>query len=297
MQELAAIFGLDILGYAVMSNHLHVVVRTRPDLVREWTDEQVARRWWKLFPARRRRDGSPEDPTAQELNALSCNKSGLQERRRRLANISWFMRCLAEPIARRANREDDVKGRFWDGRFRAVPLLDEAAIAACMAYVDLNPVRAGISDSVASSEFTSAKARLEDYRTAIRATRSDLQNYCLEHGEHAGWVSPIPLQPADSDVRDVLSMRRASHRGCLPMTLEQYLSLLEYTAISDPRRNSKQPTRDVDNILERLQLDAESWLRTVWNFGKLFRDAAGRYESRQAFREMRRIRRAAHSIG
>ncbi len=297
MQELAAIFGLDILGYAVMSNHLHIVVRTRPDVVREWSDEQAARRWWNLFPARRHRNGSPADPTQQELKAISIDKSRMKERRRRLSDISWFMRCLAEPIARRANREDDVKGRFWDGRFRAVPLLDEAAIAACVAYVDLNPVRAGVSKSVATCEFTSARARLEDYRTAIRERKPDLRNYRLEHGPRANWVSPLPLQPDDPAVREIPAIRRASHRGCLPMTLKQYLCLLEYTAINDPRNDKKQPTGDVLQVLERLQLDANSWLRAVWDFGKLFRDAAGRPESRRAFREMRRLRRAAHSIG
>jgi hypothetical protein len=297
MQELAAIFGLDILGYVVMSNHLHVVVRTRPDVVREWSDEQAARRWWNLFPARRDRSGSPANPTEQELKAISIDKSGLKERRRRLADISWFMRCLAEPIARRANREDDAKGRFWDGCFRAVPLLDEAAIAACMVYVDLNPVRAGISESVATCEFTSARARLEDYRVASREKSPDLQSYRLEHGQHANWVSPLPLQPDFPAVREIPALRRASHRGCLPMTLKQYLCLLEFTAKSDPWNDKKHPVGDVFDVLEHLQLDAQSWLRSVWDFGKLFRDAAGRPESRRAFREMRRLRRAAHSAG
>jgi hypothetical protein len=71
------------------------------------------------------------------------------------------MRCLAEPIARRANREDGCKGHFWEARFKCQTLLDETAVLSAMAYVDLNPVRAGICDSLEDSAHTSAKARLD----------------------------------------------------------------------------------------------------------------------------------------
>ena len=106
LEFLAGEFGVDVMAFAVMSNHLHLVLRNRPDVVTAWSDEEVAQRWWRLFPSRRDDDGSPAQPTKEELLLVLNNTERLTEIRSRLSSVSWLMRCVAEPIARQANREE-----------------------------------------------------------------------------------------------------------------------------------------------------------------------------------------------
>lgn len=95
------------------------------------------------------------EPTALGKPELEVVAGIIADWRERLYDISWFMRGVNETIARMANAEDRVKGRFWEGRFKSQALLDETALLSCMACVDLNPIRAGMENDVAKSDFTS----------------------------------------------------------------------------------------------------------------------------------------------
>jgi hypothetical protein len=143
-----------------MSNHLHLVLRNRPNIAEQWSADEIALRWCRIFPPRHDATGENVEPNEHDRAMLTANSERLAELRERLANLSWFMRCLCEKIARTANHEDGSSGRFWAGRFKSVALLDEAAILACSVYVDLNPIRAGLATTPEGSVYTSGRDRI-----------------------------------------------------------------------------------------------------------------------------------------
>jgi putative transposase len=153
--ELSDIFTVSVYAYAVMSNHYHIVLRMNAvDL----SDEEVADRWLKLCPGRKIGNRTT-DVQLVRRSALLRDATRMATVRARLCSLSWFMRFINEPLARLANSEEYCKGRFWEGRFKSQALLDEASVLACMVYVDLNPIRAGIADDIADSDFTSIHRR------------------------------------------------------------------------------------------------------------------------------------------
>ena len=155
---LATIFPVSIHAYAIMSNHYHIVLSVEADACRALSDEEIVSRWLKLCPGRRTR--SDDTPAQLRRDALLASEETISSLRARLVSLSWFMRFINEPLARRANKEDECTGRFWEGRFKSQRLLDENSVLACMAYVDLNPVRAGIATRITECRLTSIHHRL-----------------------------------------------------------------------------------------------------------------------------------------
>ena len=228
------------------------------------------------------------------------------------------MKCLSEPIAKRGNREEEVTGHFWEARYKIQPLLDEMVIAACMAYVDLNPIRAGIALTPETSDFTSVQERILDRHSAVnigdtlqypssdlsatfspdsgeKGDHGDAQDHKIEHGANAGWLAPVTLDPPRKKVREAQSSRRASNKGCLPMTLDEYLKLLDWTGRQLRNDKAGRIPSEFGPILERLDCSAESWLDLVQNFRKRFRTEAGRPATLQNASSLRRTRRHANS--
>jgi len=279
LRELKEVFGVDVYGYTVMGNHLHVILRTDPGLVNGWTDEEVARRWLTIFPGPGGKRGqAPEDVA---VLALCQDSVRLALCRGRLSDVSWFMRCLNEPIARRANREDDCTGRFWEGRFKCQRLEDAGALLACMAYVDLNPVRAGLADTPEASAFTS----VQDRSAALRARRqlasdpasaktpTPTQEALLEQARSEAtrdcWLVPF----GGTDNQAASTGARAWLSG---ITEEDYLQLLDWTGRDIRAGKRGRLSDDLRPVLERLDLDVEAWTENVDRYGGLFCRLAGK---------------------
>ena len=164
INELANIFAIDVAAYAVMSNHYHAVLHIDSARAQAWNTEQVLQRWTQLFTGPllvQRYLLSPGARAAMGQGELEKVQEMAETYRTRLADLSWYMRVLMnESLARQANAEDGCTGRFWEGRFKSQALLDEQALLAAMAYVDLNPVRAGMAESLEASDYTSIQERL-----------------------------------------------------------------------------------------------------------------------------------------
>ncbi|MEO1997102.1 MAG: hypothetical protein ABGZ17_17675 [Planctomycetaceae bacterium] len=298
LEFLAGVFAIDCLTYTILSNHLHVVLRSRPDVVREWSDRDVALRWLRLFPTRREISGQPAEPDEHEIQMITGDTDRVAEFRRRLSDMSWWMRCLAENIARRSNKEDACKGRFWEGRFRAQLILDEASLLACAAYVDLNPIRAALARSPEASEFTGAKDRIDDLKQRNSTSTSTHQWERSRRRVQSGWMSPLEIREKSDVTGPDLdpSDRRASRKGFLPLSLCEYLALLDWTGRELHKRKRGAIPSELAPILVRLGIDTNGWCDLVRNFGRLFRRAAGTPNS-LAKETARRDQRSMHAPG
>jgi REP element-mobilizing transposase RayT len=265
LRYLSAVFAVDLCAYAVMSNHYHLVLRVDRARAMAWKPKEVVERWTKLF-------GLPLlIERWQEGSAGSAERAAAEQEieawRMRLCDISWYMRCLNEHLARRANAEDECTGRFWEGRFKSQALLDEAGLLTAMAYVDLNPVRAGIATTPEESEFTSIHARIRQLRRPARRAASPRGTPKSTHASRA-------LAP------DLLAFRDAarSRRPALPMRFSDYLHLLDWTGrVTRPDKKATM-ARTIPPILTRLSIDPDVWQCTMRPTGNLFGRALGRLE-------------------
>jgi len=238
---IAASFAVSVYAYAVMSNHLHLVLRIDPEEPLAWGDDEVADRWLRMFPPREDSESAAEEKRMR----LLADPARLDLIRQRLGSLSWLMRCLAEPIARRANREDGCKGRFWEGRYKCQALCDERSVLAAMAYVDLNPVRAGVVNRVDASGHTCVAQRIESARSeAAMLTRS--------------------LGPIAGDLRPSFAL-----------SVADYLQLLDWTGRALTAGKRGRVARDAPSILSVIDRDADRWATRVAAFGYDWARAVG----------------------
>jgi REP element-mobilizing transposase RayT len=154
--HLARCFAVAIDAYAIMSNHFHLVVYFDPRESFSWSDEEVADRWLAAFPPHTEPDSAEKQAILDLHRAILLQMPNrILHARKTLGSLSMFMKHLKQPIARQANKEDQCLGHFFEGRFYSGALLDESAVIAAMAYVDLNPVRARIVQDISKYEAAS----------------------------------------------------------------------------------------------------------------------------------------------
>ena len=253
---LAGIFAIDICAYAVMSNHVHVVVCVDKVLADNWPMQEVVRRWHQVHQGTLLSQKYAKGEALSESETISLEET-VTIYRMRLYDISWLMRDLNEYIAREANKEDKCTGRFWEGRFKSQALLDESAVLACMAYVDLNPIRAKMQGTPEMSKHTSIKMR-------INAVQNNLRQ-------------PATLMPFVGNPRQNMPTGIA-------YSLKDYCELVDTTGRCIRENKTGYIDRSQSPILERLGLDTQQWLTLTTEFEKHFCYAAGAELMMNAFK-------------
>jgi REP element-mobilizing transposase RayT len=231
LHSTAAAFAIKLCAYAVMSNHYHVVLHVRSDLANGWTDRDVVTRWHSLFSGNLLSQRYLSREPLSEIQSELLHKD-IAVWRNRLCDISWYMRVVNEAIARKANVEDCCTGRFWEGRFKSQALLDDRALLACMTYVDLNPVRASMSDSPEISDHTCVKQRT-DALEKNQPEKNTIESFVGSNADEIG----IPFRLIDylelvdwtgRIIRDE-QLPSGYKRGALEDTLPPLLQRLAFT--------------------------------------------------------------------
>ncbi|MEJ1435885.1 MAG: transposase [Candidatus Sedimenticola sp. (ex Thyasira tokunagai)] len=235
LTELSTLFAIDIAAYSVLSNHYHIILRVDRQTVDNWSETELMERWKQLFslPVLVSRYALGEATTQAEIDTVHQIFS---EWRERLCDISWFMRCLNEHLARRGNKEDNCTGRFWEGRFKSQALLDEAALLTCMGYVDLNPIRANMASTPEESDYTSIQQRIRE--ALNQSTASERQPALM----------PLVKQKDDN------------HPNAIGFTTLDYLELVDWAgrAVREGKRGAI--PSGTPPLLQRMGLEADAFV-------------------------------------
>ncbi|WP_298769337.1 transposase [uncultured Shewanella sp.] len=290
VKALSTIFCIDVCAYAVMNNHYHLVLKIDLDAAKRLKPKEVITRWLQLFHGQQVADKYLKGDALSE-GETSLLDSLVAKWQERLSSVSWFMRCLNEGIARKANREDNCKGAFWEGRFKSQALLDEQALLACMMYVDLNPIRAAMTDSLQGSDFTSIQERISVLSSAAHSQQTPILNNRASVDQTftgAALPSNEPILPKPLLHFDgAISLEK---QPGIPFHFSDYLELIDWTgrALRPDKRGAIDENRP--KLLSELGIASDAWMLSAKEFRRQYGGVSGRWDAMCAFK-------AKHSSG
>ena len=284
LKRMVKFFAIDICAYAVMSNHYHLVLHVDKELANSLSSKEVFKRWGDIFPSDSAKYQSILDSNNGDYDSI---EKQIELWRKRLYDISWFMRTINENIARRCNVEDECTGRFWEGRFKSQALCDEGALLSAMAYVDLNPVRAKIAQTPELSDFTSIQERINKVNNYCKNKREvNIGQACNEAPQ------PIDLMKFKNEIsptpKNTKNTKRAKNKNntentnsteknkpTINFTFEDYLKLVDETGriIRQDKKGAIPGT--LKPILARLGMSSSGWLKMTNGIEKNFSYAVG----------------------
>jgi REP element-mobilizing transposase RayT len=257
LRHLTSMCAINVCAYAIMSNHYHLVVHVDATKAKMWTLREVVERWTSIFST----PPVVERWLKDEVVPAECEvaEAKIETWRARLYDVSWFMKCLNEHLARKANAEDGCTGHFWQSRFKSQALLDDPALVTAMVYVDLNPIRAGIAATPEESEFTSIYERIREFKASGAKEQPDSEP-----------DTSVPLLPFQSSA--------AQQSVTIPFALDAYLDLVDWTGRAIAAGKRGYIDRRVPSIMKRLNVDAEAWALAMRPRGNVFGRAMGKLD-------------------
>jgi REP element-mobilizing transposase RayT len=297
----SSLMAIDLLGFALMSNHIHQILRSRPDVVKKWDNLEVARRWMTLCPKSKkcfvvgdRVEHVPIAAKETQIQALAQNEKRIAQLREQLSSISWWMRLLCQKVAQRVNIEDGGSlGHVWKGRFHATVIENTDYLLGCTFYVDLNAVKAGLALGIDDYKYTSAKIRLDMLRSKIQANdkqegpptepvpkaeaQEEISVPMISKGE---FLSVMKIDTLSNDPQLHTQGYRCSDKGFLDHTDKEYLRALEWCITNKIfEREVKTLPEDIPDCIRQHRFGAEMVLKQAKAFGKMYRYWTGREPS------------------
>ena len=272
LEKITQVYTIGISAYAIMDNHYHLILNVDTEAAQSLSDQQVQQRWMQLYhgDVLMNRYLNGDCHSRSEINKV---KAITQQWRERLSDISWFMRSLNEYIARKANIEDCCKGHFWESRFKSQALLDEQALLSCMAYVDLNPVRAGLSDTLEASEFTSIQQRIQAYahqrQKSTKTTNNKKQSVTQQSKKQPKQNKQAPNIPLTPFCPDSISSETITKtRKGIMYSLQDYFELTDWTGRAIRADKRGYIPEQEPKILKKLGIDSDRWLENIKQFSE-----------------------------
>jgi REP element-mobilizing transposase RayT len=250
------VLAIDLLGYALMGNHVHLVVRTRPDRAQGWSAREVARR---ILATRAIAEGMPSEPSKAAVAAAIEDADVIAEARDQLSHPGVMLRAVKEGFARVVNRAESAAGHVWESRYHDVALIDAGGVLACLAYVDLNPFRDGLVTRPQASEFCSARHRL-----GVDASAAD--------AGLGAQLAPLGGHP--------LLDGQGHARGSWAWGAAELVELTETTAAMLRGKSSRLPLW-AEDLLPRLGIVRERWVPAMGRAGLIAGNVIGAEESRR----------------
>jgi REP element-mobilizing transposase RayT len=267
IRVLSDVFAIEVCAYAIMSNHYHLVLYVNEEEIKNCSALEICARWNAFYSLPIIVERWMNNPQSSETNTKLALEF-IEEWRSRLMSISWFMRGLNEHIARKSNKEDNCKGRFWEGRFKSQALLDQKALLTCMAYVDLNPIRAKMASTIKTSEFTSAYERIcvTPSNVLLESNQAVNELYCFH--------KPLVKFSEDTDWNE---------QSGIDYSFKDYLELLDWTGriLRDDKRGAI--SSEYPLLLSNIGIDISTWTKLALNFGKDFHCAVGSLAELESF--------------